>query len=76
MSTQQAPAPSSAEVADARRLINDGIASSPERFDYEGSILFEFVCECGASSCDEVVQLTVPQYGVRRLGAVVAHPAL
>jgi len=75
VNVQQAPPPSRAEVADTRRLINDGIASSAELLDDE-VILFEFLCECGASSCDEVVHLTVAQYHVRRVGAVVAHPTL
>jgi hypothetical protein len=76
VNVQQASPPSRAEVADTRRLINDGIASSAEQLDDEVMILFEFLCECGAASCDEVVHLTVAQYHVRRVGAVVAHPTL
>lgn len=76
MSVQSAPPPSRAEVAETRRFINDGIASSAERLDDEGMTTFEFLCECGTSSCDEGVPLTVSQYRIRRLGAVVAHPVL
>ena len=76
MNVQQVPPPSRAEVADTRRLINEGIGSSAERFDDAGMILFDFLCECGASSCDEVVPLTITQYRVRRLRAIVAHPTL
>jgi hypothetical protein len=75
VSTQQAPALSSAEVSARLRLANDLIAKGAVRFDGERTD-FEFFCECGDSRCHDVVWLTTAEYRVRRIDAVVAHPAL
>jgi hypothetical protein len=75
MSAQQAPALSSAEVTARLRLANDLIARGAVRFAGE-RMDFEFFCECGDLRCHEVVWLTVAEYRLRRVGTVVAHPAL
>ena len=74
MSTEETPADGRGEVvADARLrndLILDGAKSLGDEEDYD------FFCECGDSSCKEVVQLTVPQYRVARFWPVLAHSSV
>jgi hypothetical protein len=72
MSTQLAPAPSSAEGAARLRLANDSIARGAVRFDGE-RMDFEFFCECGDVRCHEVVWLTVAEYWSRRSVPLTRH---
>ena len=75
MSIQQAPSLSPTEIAAALRLTNDSIAKGATSFGDERTS-FEFFCECGDSRCHEGVWLTVAEYRVRRIEAVLAHQTL
>lgn len=74
MEIKEAPANGREDVAATRRLINDSIAKGAASLDREGAMLFEFFCECGDLTCDEVVRLTVAQYRGIRSRPVVFHP--
>lgn len=60
-------------VVDARRLANDAIFEAAERFGGSDQHLYQFVCECGAKQCHELVLLSLEDYRLREPGSIRAH---
>jgi hypothetical protein len=50
------------------RELNERIAVLSRALSQPRDVLVEFVCECGRPDCDEMIQLTLDEYGALRSG--------
>ena len=56
----------------SRRFPNDAIRDTAARFD-DPAMLFDFLCECGDSTCRYLVRMTLSAYSGTAPGSVIAH---
>ncbi len=54
------------KAGEGRRELNDRIALLTRSLSQPRDMLVEFVCECGESDCDAVLQLTLEEYAAVR----------
>lgn len=65
-------APFRRAAVSVRRRVNDEILNAATRLD-DGSMLFEFVCECGDLKCRHWARMTLADYRATSPGSVVSH---
>ena len=56
----------------SRRFMNDAIRDAAARFD-DADAYFDFLCECGDTSCRNLVKLTLSAYATSTPGSINAH---
>jgi hypothetical protein len=56
----------------SRRFLNDAIRDTAARFD-DPAAFFEFLCECGDSTCRQLVRMTLTAYSRATPGSVTGH---
>jgi hypothetical protein len=73
----QSRAPGGGVAISIRRFVNEEIARVVSSLDdLEEGHQFEFLCECGDPSCNQLARMTVAQYRALAPGYVVGHPVL